>query len=54
MEGSTTGLGSISGKEATEMDTAVLTWMPNGVMMAEGNAIIMTTEGDTVMLKAME
>jgi hypothetical protein len=52
MEGSSTGSGSILGKEATEMDTAILTWMPNGVMMAEGNAIIMTTEGETVMLKS--
>ena len=52
MEGSSTGSGTILGKEATEMDTAVLTWMPNGVMMAEGNAMIMTTEGETVMLMA--
>ena len=29
------GRDNIVGKEATEMDTAVLTWMPNGVMMAE-------------------
>jgi hypothetical protein len=52
MEGSGTGSGSILGKEATEMDTAVLTWMPNGVVMAESNGMAMTAEGETVMLRA--
>lgn len=51
MEGSGTGTGNIMGMEATEMDTAVLTWMPNGVLMAEGNSMIMTAEGEVVMAK---
>jgi len=51
MEGSSAGSGSILGKEATEMDTGVLAMMPNGVFMVEGNGMIMTAEGDTVMMK---
>ena len=50
-EWSSVGSGKILGKEATEMDTAVLAWMPNGVIMVEGDGMIMTAEGETVMLK---
>ena len=50
-ESSNAGSGSILGKEATLMDTVVLTFMPNGVMMGEGNGMIMTAEGDVVMAK---
>ncbi len=51
MEGSDTGMGNIMGKEATIMDTSILMWMPNGVLMAEGNSMIMTAEGEVVMGK---
>jgi hypothetical protein len=51
MEGSDTGMGNIMGKEATVMNTGVLMWMPNGVLMVEGNATIMTAEGEVVMVK---
>ena len=51
MEGSDTGMGNIMGKEATIMDTSVLMWMPNGVLMAEGNGMVMTAEGEVVMVK---
>ena len=51
MEGSGAGSGNVMGKEATEVDTAVLTWMPNGVWMIEGNSMIMTAEGEAVMAK---
>ena len=50
-EGSSAGQGTLLGKEVTIMDTAVLTPMPNGVMMTEGNAWIMTTKGYVVMAK---
>ena len=52
MEGSAAGSGNIMGKEASEMFTSVLSSMPNGVMMVEGNGMIMTTEGETVMTKS--
>ena len=51
IEGSSTGSGNLMGKEAMEMDTAVLTPMPNGALMIEGNKLIMTAEGETVMVK---
>jgi len=51
LEGSSTGMGTILGKEATSMDTGVLTLMPNGVFMVEGNGMFMTTEGELVMTK---
>jgi hypothetical protein len=51
LEGSSTGSGNLMGKEAMEMDTAVLTPMPNGALMIEGNGMIMTAEGETVMVK---
>jgi hypothetical protein len=51
MEGSDTGMGNIMGKEATVMDTSILMWMPSGVLMAEGNSMVMTAEGETVMAK---
>ena len=51
MEGSSTGMGTILGKEATSMDTGILTLMPNGAIMMEGNGVFMTTEGEMVMTK---
>lgn len=51
LKGSSTGSGTVMGKEAMEMDTAVLTTMPNGTLMVEGNGMIMTVEGETVMVK---
>ena len=51
LEGSSSGMGTVLGKEATSMDTGVLTPMPNGVFMIEGNGMFMTTEGDMVMTK---
>ena len=52
MEASSAGSGSILGKEVSaEMDTGVLTLMPNGVIMAEGNGMVMTAEGEAVMMK---
>ena len=51
MEVSATSAGTILGKEATQMITFVLTLMPNGVQMLEGNGMVMTAEGDVVMLK---
>ena len=51
MEGSSTGMGTFLGKEVTSMDTGVLTFMPNGVFMVEGNGLLMTTEGELVMTK---
>jgi hypothetical protein len=51
LEGSSTGRGTLMGKEAMEMDTSVLTPMPNGILMVEGNGMVMTMEGETVMVK---
>ena len=51
LKGSSTGSGTVMGKEAMEMGTAVLTTMPNGTLMVEGNGMIMTVEGETVMVK---
>jgi hypothetical protein len=52
MEVSSAGSGSILGKEASIMSTLVNTLMPNGVMMLEGNGMIMTAEGEVVMAKS--
>jgi hypothetical protein len=46
-----TGPGKILGCEATTVFTGVLTPMPNGVQMVEGDGLITTTDGDAVMLK---
>jgi hypothetical protein len=51
LKGSSTGSGTVMGKEAMELDTAVLTPMPDGTLMIEGNGMIMTVEGETVMVK---
>ena len=51
IEGSSSGSASVMGKEAMEMDTAVLTPMPNEALMIEGNGMIRTAEGETVMVK---
>jgi len=51
MEGSSTGMGTILGKETASMDTGVLTPMPDGVFMVDGNGMFMTTEGEAVMTK---
>jgi hypothetical protein len=51
LEGSSTGAGTVMGKEAMEVDTAVLTPMPDGTLMIGGNGMIMTVEGETVMVK---
>jgi len=51
IEISDSGLGTLYGKEAAEMETGVGTLMPNGVTMIEGNSLIMTSEGESVMVK---
>jgi hypothetical protein len=51
LEGSSNGTGTVMGKEAMEVDTAVLTPMPDGTLMKEGNGMIMTGEGELVMVK---
>jgi len=51
IEGSSAGSGNVIGMEAAEVDTAVLAWMPNGLLMAEGNTMITTAEGEVVMAK---
>jgi hypothetical protein len=43
--------GSILGVDATWLATSISTPMPNGVIMAEGDAVITTIEGDVVMVK---
>ena len=45
LEGSSTGSGTVMGKEAMEMGTAVLTTMPNGTLMVEGNCMNHDREG---------
>ena len=51
VETSESGAGTILGKECTGMDTGVGTLMPNGVTMIEGDGMIMTAEGEVVMVK---
>ena len=51
MEVSATNAGTLLGKEASQMITFVVTLMPNGIQMLEGNGMVMTAEGDVVMLK---
>ena len=51
MEVTNVGSGSILGKETTVMETVVMTRMPNGVTMVEGNGMIMTAEGENVTAK---
>lgn len=51
MEGSAAGAGNILGNEATEVGTVVFTWVPSGIMMAEGNSVFMAAEGEVVMAK---
>ena len=51
VETSESGAGIVLGIEASGMDTGVGTLMPNGVTMIEGNGMIMTAEGDAVMVK---
>jgi hypothetical protein len=51
IEISDSGSGSILGKGASVLDTGVGTPMRNGVTLLEGNSIIMTTEGEVVMVK---
>ena len=51
VEASHSGAGTLLGKEATVMDTAVSTFMPNGVLMVDVNGMLMNAEGDSVMTK---
>jgi len=51
VEASHSGAGTLLGNEASVMDTAVSTFMPNGVWMVDVNGMIMNAEGDTVMTK---
>jgi hypothetical protein len=51
METSERASGSILGVDATWLATSISTPMPNGVIMAEGDAVITTVEGDVVMVK---
>ena len=51
VETSTSGMGRILGKEASIADTSVGTPMPNGVYMLEGNSMVVTAEGEVVMVK---
>jgi hypothetical protein len=45
------GMGKILGIEATTVFTGVATPMPNGVLMVEGDGLVTTTDGDTIMIK---
>jgi hypothetical protein len=51
VEASHSGAGTLFGKDATVMDTAVSTFMPNGVMMVDVNGMLISAEGDPVMTK---
>jgi len=51
VEASHSGAGTLLGKDATVMDTAVSTFMPNGVMMVDVNGMLISAEGDSVMTK---
>ncbi|MCJ7635383.1 hypothetical protein MUP77_23715 [Candidatus Bathyarchaeota archaeon] len=51
IEGSYAGSGNLFGKEASIMATAVFSLMPNGVNMIDGNGMVMTAEGESVMHK---
>ena len=52
LETSSVGTGTLLGKEASLLNTAVATPMPNGVSMLEGNGIIRTTDGESAMHKS--
>lgn len=43
--------GTILGRDATWLATSISTPMPNGGVMAEGDAVVTTKEGDVVMIK---
>jgi len=51
MENSERASGNILGVDATWLATSISTPMPNGTIMAEGDAVITTIEGDVVMVK---
>ncbi len=51
IESTDQGTGKILGVDASSVWTGVLTPMPNGVVMGEGNGLITTMDGDTVLLK---
>jgi hypothetical protein len=50
-ESTSMGMGTLLGKEASILITAVFTLMPNGVFMLEGNGIEMTAERESAKLK---
>lgn len=51
MESSYAGAGTLLGKEATIMATAVFFLTPTGVNMLEGNGVTTTVEGESAMYK---
>lgn len=51
LESTDQGTGKILGIDATLISTGVLTPMPNGIFMGEGNGQITTQDGDVVVLK---
>ena len=50
-ESTSIGTGTLLGKEASILITAVFTLMPNGVFMLEGNGLERTTEGESAKIK---
>ena len=50
-ESTSIGTGTLLGKEASIVNTAVFTLMPNGVYMMEGNGIERTAEGESAKIK---
>ena len=50
-ESTSMGTGTLLGKEASILITAVFTLMPNGVFMLEGNGIEMTAERESAKIK---
>ena len=50
-ESTSIGTGTLLGKEATVLNTAVFTLRSNGEYMMEGNGIERTAEGESAMIK---
>ena len=51
VERSERAAGKVLGVKASWLATSISTPMPNGVVMAEGEALVTTEDGDTVMIK---
>jgi hypothetical protein len=44
-------MGKIMGIEASMATTGIISPMPNGVLMVEGNGVTTTMDGDVMMVK---